>query len=71
MTYNFFRQIHLHTVLTQVIRTIFIDQLPLFLVFRKVHTMLASKSSVVCLSVSKPFFLGGILKIGFHILKHI
>jgi hypothetical protein len=34
-------------VLTQRIRTIFIDQLPTFHVLKKVLTMLASKSSIV------------------------
>jgi hypothetical protein len=36
-------QIHLYTVLAQGTSTIYIDQLPVFHIFRKVHTMLASK----------------------------
>jgi hypothetical protein len=41
-TSTFFEQIHLYTVLVQGIRAIFIDQLPTFHVFRKLHSMLAS-----------------------------
>jgi hypothetical protein len=40
-----FIQTQQYTVLTLGIRTIFTDQLPTFHVFKKVHTMLASKSS--------------------------
>jgi ribosomal protein L33 len=42
---NFFRQIQIYTALTQGIRIIFTDYLPIFHVVRKVLTMLASKSS--------------------------
>jgi hypothetical protein len=55
ITQNFFRQIQLYTMLTHGIRTIFIDQLPAFHVFRKVLTLLASKSSTVYHLVSKLF----------------
>jgi hypothetical protein len=36
-------QIHLNTILTQGISIIFIDQMQTYLVFKKVHSMLASK----------------------------
>jgi len=47
MTKNFFRQIQQNAMLTLGIGTIFIHQLPAFHVFRKVDTLLASKSSTV------------------------
>jgi len=36
-------QIHLYAVLAQGMSSIYIDKLPVFHIFRKVHTMLASK----------------------------
>jgi hypothetical protein len=41
-------QIQQYTVFTLGTGTIFIDQLPTFHVIKKVHTVLASKSSTVC-----------------------
>jgi hypothetical protein len=43
VTKNIFRQTQQYTVLTLGMGTIFIDQLPTFHVFKKVHTMLAIK----------------------------
>jgi hypothetical protein len=45
------RQIHQYTVLTPAIGTIFIDQLPIFHVFKKVCIMLALESSTVRLNL--------------------
>jgi len=42
-----FRQIHQSTVLKQGIRTIFIDQLSTYLVFRRVHSNLVTEYSTV------------------------
>jgi hypothetical protein len=55
LTWNFFRQIQLYTVLTQGIRTVFIDQLPTFHVLSKVFTMLASKYLAVYNLASERF----------------
>ena len=35
-----FIQIHIYTILTQGISTVFIEQMPTYLVFKKVHSML-------------------------------
>jgi len=40
-------QIHLHTILIQGIHITFTDQMPNYLVFRKVHSVLAKKFSTV------------------------
>jgi len=42
---NIFKHIHLYIVLIQRLSTIFIDQLSACHVFRKVHSVLASKFS--------------------------
>jgi hypothetical protein len=46
-------QIHQYTVLIQGINTIFIDQLPTYHAFRKVHSILASEFSIVYHIVSQ------------------
>jgi hypothetical protein len=51
---HFLRQIQLYTVLTQGIRTDVIDQLQTSRIFKKVPTVLASKSSTVCHLVANP-----------------
>jgi hypothetical protein len=48
-----FKQIHQYTVLIQGISTIFIDQLPTYHAFRKVHSSLASEFSTVYHVVSQ------------------
>jgi len=42
-----FKQIRLYTILIQGISTILIDQISTYLVFKKVHSLLASKFSTV------------------------
>jgi hypothetical protein len=42
-----FKQIGLYTILIQGTSTIFIDQMPTYLVFKKVHFMMASEFSSV------------------------
>jgi len=39
--------IHLYTILIQGMSTIFTDQMPAYLVFRKVHSVIASTFSTV------------------------
>jgi hypothetical protein len=48
-------QIHLYTILIQVISTIFIDQISTYLVFKKVRSMLASKFSTILKSEKTKF----------------
>jgi hypothetical protein len=48
-----FKQIHQYTVLIQGISTIFIDQLPTYHAFRKVHCILASGFSTIYHAVSQ------------------
>jgi hypothetical protein len=50
---EFLTKIQQYTVLKLGAGTIFIDQLPTFPVFKKVHTMLASKSSTVNNQISE------------------
>jgi len=45
---DFFRQFHLHTLLIQVISTIFIDQMPTYLVFKKSKFYSVSKFLAAC-----------------------
>jgi len=42
-----YSHIYIYTILLQVINTIFIEQMPTYLIFRKGHFMLASKFSTV------------------------
>jgi hypothetical protein len=56
-------QIHQYAVLTQAISTIFIDQLPTYHAFRKVHSILVSGSSIAYHVISK------ILRMKRHNLK--
>jgi len=42
-----FKQIHLYTMLIQGLSITFIDQMPTYLVFKKVHSMLAQKVSTI------------------------
>jgi len=43
-----FKQIHLYTILIQGISVIFTDQMQTYVVYKKVHFMLASKFPAVC-----------------------